>query len=284
MAAESIRLPHQSAASRAAGSSFYAAMRILPRPQREAMFEIYAFCRAVDDIADSDDPRPVRHAQLAHWRLDIKELFSDRPPAPLRRLAEATWSYKLAREDYLAVIDGMEMDVAADIRAPTFTTLDLYCDRVASAVGRLSVRVFGMERVDGRQLAHHLGRALQFTNILRDLDEDAAVGRLYLPHEGLRQANINATEPAAEPAAVLAHPALSEACAFLVARAQTHFTEADKVMARAHRSTVRAPRVMAEVYRMLLDRMVARGWQAPRRRVRIRRPHLAWILLRHGFF
>jgi phytoene synthase len=268
------------AASRAAGSSFYAAMRILPRLQREAMFEIYAFCRAVDDIADSDDPRPVRHAQLAQWRLDIDRLFSESPPRPLQRLAEATRSYELDREDFLSVIDGMEMDVAADIRAPTFTTLDLYCDRVASAVGRLSVRVFGMNKPEGRQLAHHLGRALQLTNILRDLDEDATVGRLYLPQEALRQARIGTTEPVA----VLAHPALGEVCAFLVARARSHFAEAEAIMSRTRRRTVRAPRVMAEVYRLMLDRMVARGWSAPRRRVRIGRPHLIWLLLRHAVF
>ena len=266
------------AARRASSSSFYAAMRILPRPQREAMFEIYSFCRAVDDIADSDDPRPVRHAQLARWRLDIAELYSEQPPAPLLRLAEAARSYQLAREDFLAVIDGMEMDVEADIRAPAFTTLDLYCDRVASAVGRLSVRVFGMDRPAGNHLAHHLGRALQFTNILRDLDEDAAVGRLYLPQEALQQAGILT----AEPAAVLAHPSLTKACGFLAARAQTHFAEADSVMADARRSTVRAPRVMAEVYRAMLDRMMARGWAAPRQRARIGRLHLVWILLRHA--
>ena len=268
----------RAAAKRASGSSFYAAMRILPRLQREAMFEIYAFCRAVDDIADSDDARPVRHAQLARWRLDIDRLFSEAPPPPLRKLAEATQSYELAREDFLGVIEGMEMDAAEDIRAPTFTTLDLYCDRVASAVGRLSVRVFGMDKADGRKLAHHLGRALQFTNILRDLDEDAARGRLYLPNEALRQAGIAVTDPAA----VLAHPALGHACAFLVARAQTHFVEADTAMARARRATVRAPRIMAEVYRIMLDGMVARGFAAPRRRVRVGRAQLGWILLRGG--
>jgi phytoene synthase len=244
------------------------------------MFEIYAFCRAVDDIADSDDPRPVRHAQLARWRLDIDQLYTETPPAPLRRLADVTRSYELAREDFLAVIDGMEMDVESDIRAPTFTTLDLYCDRVASAVGRLSVRIFGMDKADGIQLARHLGRALQFTNILRDLDEDAAIGRLYLPHEALHQAGIASKDPLA----VLAHPALGTACAFLVARARAHFAEADLVMARASRSTVRAPRMMAEVYGAMLDRMVERGWNAPRRRVRVGRMRLLSILLRHGIF
>jgi phytoene synthase len=269
--------PEPSAATKASGSSFYSAMRILPRAQRDAMFEIYSFCRAVDDIADSDDPRPVRHAQLARWRLDIDRMFSDAPPQPLQRLASAVRSYDLAREDFLAVIEGMEMDAEGDIRAPAFTTLDLYCDRVASAVGRLSVQVFGMERQQGRKLAHHLGRALQFTNILRDLDEDAGVGRLYLPIEGLREAGIDATDPAT----VLAHPALDEACLFLAARAQTHFAEADLVMMETRRSIVRAPRIMAEVYRGMLERMAAHGWAAPRKRARIGRLRLLWIVLRH---
>ena len=161
------------AAQRASGSSFYLAMRILPKPQREAMYEIYSFCRRVDDVADDGGPRDRRLAQLQEWRADIDALYAGRPPAHLRELATAVRTFDLQREDFLAVIDGMEMDVVADIRAPDFATFDLYCDRVASAVGRLSVRVFGMEREAGLALAHHLGRALQMTNILRDLDEDA---------------------------------------------------------------------------------------------------------------
>ena len=99
-------------------------------------------------------------------------------------------AFGLQQADFLAVIDGMDMDVEADIRAPDLATLDLYCDRVAGAVGRLSIRVFGMEEAPGAELAHQLGRALQLTNILRDLDEDAAIGRLYLPRELLAQAGI----------------------------------------------------------------------------------------------
>jgi phytoene synthase len=265
------------AAQRAAGSSFYWAMRILPPPQRQAMFEIYAFCRAVDDIADSDDARPVRHAQLAQWRLDIDRLYVDNPPPSLHGLAQAARAFDLAREDFLKVIDGMEMDVTANICAPSLATLDTYCDCVASAVGRLSVRVFGMEAEDGRLLAYHLGRALQLTNILRDLDEDAAMGRLYLPCELLQQSGI----PTDDIAAALAHPALGQVCDDLAARARKHFAEADKVMARARRGTVKAPRVMSQVYRMILDRMQARGWAAPRRRVRIGRLRLIPLLLRH---
>jgi phytoene synthase len=266
------------AATRASGSSFYTAMRILPPPQREAMYEIYSFCRAVDDIADSSASRASRRAQLAQWRNDIDRLYTPEPPEKLQGLARATRDFTLAREDFLAVIDGMQMDADADIQAPDWVTLDLYCDRVASAVGRLSVNVFGMQRKDGVALAHHLGRALQLTNILRDLDEDAAVRRLYLPREALQEAGIATTDPAS----VLAHPALAQACAAVTARAWSHFTEADTIMRRAKRSTVKAPRIMGEVYRAMLEGMQERGWAAPRQRVRVRRLYLLWIMLRYA--
>src|SRR5262249_37958706 len=167
-------------AGRASGSSFYAAMRILPHAQRDAMFAIYSFCRQVDDIADARGPRDERLAKLAAWRSDIKALYGGSLTARTRDLAKTVRDYGLDQADFLAVIDGMEMDVIADVRAPTWSELDLYCDRVASAVGRLSVRIFGLENKSGHGLAHHLGRALQLTNILRHLDEDAPADLLYL--------------------------------------------------------------------------------------------------------
>jgi presqualene diphosphate synthase len=187
-------------------------------------------------------------------------------------------NFHLRREDFHAVIDGMEMDVIGDIRAPDDATLDTYCNRVASAVGRLSVRVFGMEEQEGIALAHHLGRALQLTNILRDLDEDAVFGRLYLPAEALREAGITTTDPAA----VLANPALGKVCARVVERAREHFAQADKIMARSRRRCVRAPRIMGEAYRLILDGLVARGWSHPRRPIRLARSRLLWIIMRHA--
>src|SRR5205823_15105839 len=176
---------------------------------REAMYEIYGFCRAVDDIADGDGPRSGRHEQLQRWRQDIDDIYDGRAPARLAGLAGAVSRFDLRREDFVAVIDGMAMAFEQDIRAPDLATLDLYCDRVASAVGRLSVRVFGMDPIPGEALAHHLGRALQLTNILRDLDEDASIGRLYLPAQVLLRTGITATEPAS----ALASPALGNVCA-----------------------------------------------------------------------
>jgi presqualene diphosphate synthase len=267
-----------SAAQRAAGSSFYLAMRILPRPQREAMFQIYRFCREVDDIADSDAPHVRRLQQLASWRADIDALYAGRARPHLRELAHCTAAFSLAQEDFLGVIEGMEMDATEDIRAPAFDQLDLYCDRVASAVGRLSVRVFGMDRTEGVALAHHLGRALQLTNILRDLDEDAGMRRLYLPRECLRAAGIDDDDPVP----VLAHPALARACLPVIDRARIHFAEADRIMARCPRSTVRAPRIMADVYHTMLEQMVRRGWSPPRERVRVSRVKLLWVVLRYA--
>ncbi len=267
------------AAERASGSSFYNAMRILPRAQREAMFEIYSFCRQVDDIADSSGPRDPRRDELDRWRADIDALYAGKPVPRTQGLVAPVKDFGLRREDFHAVIDGMEMDVVADIRAPDDATLDTYCNRVASAVGRLSVRVFGMEEQDGIALAHHLGRALQLTNILRDIDEDAAIGRLYLPAEALREAGIASTDPAT----VLASPALGQVCARVVERARGHFTEADRIMARSPRRCVRAPRIMGEAYRLILDRLIARGWSPPRHPIHLPRARLIWIIMRHAF-
>jgi squalene synthase HpnD len=265
------------AAERASRSSFYTGMRILPRGQREAMFEIYAFCRAVDDIADDPGPREGRLAALQTWRSDLDALYGGAAPARLAGLAGAVRDFDLQRADFLAIIDGMEMDVRADIRAPDRTTLDVYCDRVACAVGRLSVRVFGMPREAGLALAHHLGRALQLTNILRDLDEDAAMGRLYLPREALRDAGIISTDPRT----VLSHPLLEPACNVILALAIGEFEAASTIMAGQPRRTVRAPRIMGQAYRLILDRLVARGFEPPRAPVRLPRAKILLIVLRN---
>jgi len=262
----------------ASGSSFYAAMRILPRAQREAMFQIYSFCRHVDDIADSDGPRPERLAALQQWRDDIDALYQGRPPARLQGYAESIRRFGLRREDFLAIVDGMEMDVPQDIRAPDLATLDLYCDRVASAVGRLSVRVFGLPEADGILLAHHLGRALQLTNILRDIDEDATLGRLYLPREGLLHAGITGDDPQK----VAADRALPRVCAPLADRARQHFEQADEVMDRNPRRAVRAPRIMSRYYHGILELLVERGFAAPREPVRVSKLARLAIILRYA--
>ena len=267
-----------STAQRASGSSFYTAMRIMPKTQREAMYEIYSFCRKVDDIADSPGPRDKRLEQLKLWRSDIDAIYNGSSVTRSRGLSSAIKEFGLKREDFHAVIEGMEMDVHADIRGPDWGKLDGYCDRVASAVGRLSVRIFGMEEKPGIILAYHLGRALQLTNILRDIDEDAAIGRLYLPREALQAAGILNTDPAY----VAAHANIAQACAPVVARAREHFAEANRVMARCQRRSVRAPRIMGAAYKAILEKLVARGWTAPRTPVKVSKPRLILTILRYA--
>jgi presqualene diphosphate synthase len=255
-------------------------MRVLPERRREAMLALYAFCRAVDDIADERGPATSaeRLAELERWRADVAAMFAGRAPARLAVLDEATRSYGLAHEDFDAVIDGMAMDAERDIRGPDWATLDLYCDRVASAVGRLSVRIFGLPQEPGEALAYHLGRALQLTNILRDIDEDASAGRLYLPREALDAAGVTTDEPLA----AAADPRLTQACVEVARRAREHFDKAQSIMAAAPRAAVKAPRLMAVAYGSILDRMVKEGFAPPRRRARASRLRLLGALLRYG--
>jgi phytoene synthase len=267
-------------AAPAAHSSFYAAMRVLPKAQRDGMFALYAFCRSVDDVADERNlATPAeRLAELDRWRADVAAIYDGRQPGNLADLAEAVRRYGLRRKDFDAVIDGMAMDAAEDIRAPDWATLDLYCDRVASAVGRLSVLIFGLNGTKGEALAHYLGRALQLTNILRDIDEDAGMGRLYLPSEALKGAGVKTDDPRE----AAADPRLASACVEVASRARTYFTEARSVMDTAPRATVRAPRLMAAAYGSILDRMLAQGFAPPRKRVKASRPRVLAAFLRYG--
>ncbi|CAN2534655.1 Presqualene+diphosphate+synthase [Methylocapsa aurea] len=270
----------------AAKSSFYLAMRILEPERRDAMYAIYGFCRAVDDIADEEGDRALRLAQLDDWRRDLDALYAGRTHQRCADLARPVRRFGLERADFEAIIDGMAMDVVEDIRAPQWDRLDLYCDHVASAVGRLSVRVFGLADepdcaagalpTKARMLAYHMGRALQLTNILRDLDEDEARGRLYLPREALEAAGVTDFAPGV----VLTHPGLPEVCAAVAERARKHYAESELLMRVSPQRAVKAPYLMATAYRSVLDRLVARGFAPPREPVSASRTKVLLALLR----
>jgi phytoene synthase len=270
------------AQQKATSSSFYTAMRILPKAERDAMFAIYAFCRAVDDIADDGiGTRESRHAALEAWRADLAKLYhGGTVPERVAFLREPIVRFHLREEDFFAVIDGMDMDVAADICAPSLEMLDLYCDRVASAVGRLSIKVFGMEENPGFALAFHLGRALQLTNILRDLDEDAAINRLYLPREALTEAGIQTIEPRL----AISTPLVDKACRVVAARAHEHYRGAEEIFARHPKGRIAAPRLMGAVYSRILRKMERAGWAPPRTRARIGTAELLLLVSRNGLF
>jgi len=265
---------------RRSGTSFFWGMRVLSRERREAMFAVYAFCREVDDIADEPGELTVRRRELDEWRAEIDRLYAGQPLRPTARALLPTISlYHLPREEFLAVIDGMEMDLTNSMRGPTFEELRLYCRRVAGAVGMLSVRVFGANEPQSRDLAISLGEALQLTNILRDLDEDAARGRLYLPREMLERHGISA----ASPAEVLRHPALPLVCRDLAAVARERFAESEALIAQCDRRRLRPSIVMMEIYRRILDRLEQRGWEDIDRDVTIGTGAKLALFLRHGF-
>lgn len=265
----------------AAGSSFYMAMRLLAPDRRDAMFAIYAFCREVDDIADGDDPAAAKFAALAAWRDEVAAIFAGRPRLPLGQvLAADVARFELRQADFLAVIDGMEMDAKEEIRAPAMAELDLYCDRVASAVGRLSVRAFGAASEAADDVAHALGRALQLTNILRDLAEDAARGRLYLPRELLEDHGI--AVPVSDPVATLRHPGIPAVCVAVAAIAEQHFIAARLAMRRCPRRAMRPAAVMRAVYHALLARLCARGWTDLETPVKLPAPIKLWLALRYS--
>ena len=264
----------------AAGTSFYWAMRLLPKERRHGMYAVYAFCREVDDIADDLTLPPAQKAAaLAQWHAEIEALYAGEPRHLVARaLREPVMRYALRRNDFHTVIDGMEMDAAEEIRAPDLATLDLYCARVASAVGHLSVHVFGDASPDAHAVADALGRALQLTNILRDLDEDAQRGRLYLPREILERHGIRSREPAQ----VLRHPALPAACRELAAIAEQHFADAERAMARSSRRAMRPAAVMAAFYRAMLRALLRAGWRDPSLRIGLSKGQKLRLLLRHG--
>lgn len=267
-------------AGAASGSSFYLAMRLLPKEPRQAMYAIYRFCRAVDDVADdATRSRTERLAALEVWRQNIDAVFAGKPNSSAAFLEGPLRRYHFRRQDFHALIDGMAMDVEENICAPGFAKLDLYCDRVASTVGRLSIKAFGMDEEPGFRLAHHLGRALQLTNILRDLDEDAGLGRLYLPRELLEGAYVEI----ADPFSVLAAPRISSVCRALSGVARQHYREADAIFLTRPRGDLRPPKLMSAVYSSILSDMEKQGWTPPRRRVRPPKTRLVWMLLRHSF-
>jgi squalene synthase HpnD len=263
---------------RAAGTSFYRGMRVLPPDRRHAMYAVYAFCRIVDDIVDEDGAFADKAPRLAAWRERVAGLYRSEADGPVTRiLVAAVRHFDLRRQDFLAVIDGMQMDAEAAIVAPALAALDLYCDRVAAAVGRLSVRAFGDPSPAADCVAHSLGRALQLTNILRDLHEDAERGRLYLPREWLDEAGVPH-----DPLAALRAPGLPFVCTRVAALTHEHFRAAQEAMRRCDGKAMKPARLMAATYAAILARLERRGWTRPDKRVSVPAWQKLWLALRYG--
>jgi phytoene synthase len=260
-------------------TSFLSGMRVLPKPRRLAMYAIYAFCREVDDVADEPGPLPAKLVALAEWREEIARLFAGRPTrATTRALQRPIADYKLPEDEFLAVIDGMEMDARGPVVAPSLADLRLYCRRVAGAVGQLSIRAFGASGAEAERLAVALGEALQLTNILRDQAEDALDGRLYLPAEYLNEAGIIQREPLT----VMADPRIGQVRAALGRLAFERFAESRACIARIPRRTIKPAILMQEAYWRILRRLEQRGWGMVEPRVSLPKVQKLWVALRYG--
>ena len=173
------------------GSSFYWGMKILPIKQARAMFAVYAFCRIVDDIADEIRNKIKREKLLKEWELSIKNLFLKRTTknSVERELLFSIKEFNLEKKDFLSIIEGMRMDSNSNIVFPSQKKLNLYCDRVAVAVGYLSIKIFGLSK-SAKNYAFFLGRAFQLTNIVRDFREDIERGRCYISVKYLQKYKI----------------------------------------------------------------------------------------------
>jgi squalene synthase HpnD len=265
---------------RRSGTSFYWAMRVLPADKRAAMFAVYAFCRVVDDIADGDLPPVQKRTELDSWRQELRRLYKDTPRHSVSRALQGpVQAYHLGVEDFVAVIDGMETDAVDRLRLADDAALSLYCDQVACAVGRLSTAVFGVERDLGQKLAKALGEALQLTNILRDVDEDADRDHVYLPADLLSRHGIVSDDPGD----IVANPALATACEELSRRADKRFSEARDLIALCDRRAVRPAAIMMHVYYRLHVRLKQRGWSARDQTVKVSKLERIGIALRIFF-
>ncbi len=261
-------------------SSFYWAMRILPANKRQAMYAIYAFCRIIDDIADGAGQELEKRARLNFWRQQLDQLYQGNPGEFVGlALLQPVRRYDLRQDDFLAVIEGMERDAGPSVRMANEADLQAYCDAVACSVGRLSNQVFGIDRVTGAAIAGALGQALQLTNILRDVAEDAACDRLYMPRDLLARHGIESDDPVT----VIGDLEFPAACRELAGVALEHYQNADRLLDRCGRKRLRPAVLMMENYRRVLAKLQRRGWRHLDRPVRLTLPEKIGVMVRYGW-
>lgn len=264
-----------------AGTSFFWGMRRLDPARRRGVFAVYAFCRDVDDVADGDLPLDQKIELLAAWRDEVDHIFAGTATHPISQtVIETLKNFELQRQDFIDVIDGMEMDAHPRVRIKDITELELYCDRVACAVGRLCVPIFGLKHDEGIQLSRALGLALQLTNILRDITEDAGRDRVYLPADML----IDAGGAGQRIEDILTAPRLGDVCAILAERAGNYFDQARMISDAADPNAARPAIMMMEVYHRVYLRLLKRGWNDLNKDVGLSKFSKIMIAIRYGLF
>ncbi len=290
----------QSAA--ASGSSFYHAFRFLEPARRRAITAFYAYCREVDDVVDECRDEGVARTKLAWWRSEVERLYEGAPQHPVTlALREAIEPYRLPREAFEEILDGMEMDrgvspppvrpsgsdippggerpswggpAMASVRYDDYKHLHLYCHRVAGVVGEVSALIFGVSDRATLKYAHRLGLAFQLTNILRDVGEDARRGRLYLPLDelarfGVSEADILQARPS---------PAFAALMQFQYERAVSLYDEALALLPQTDRKAQRPGLIMAAIYRRLLEEVKDDGFRVLEHRIRLTPLTKLWLV------
>ena len=259
----------------ASGSSFYYSFLFLPRDKRRAITALYAFCREVDDVVDECSDTQVARSTLNWWRGQVADIYGGKPQHPVAQaLVPVTLQFNLAQELLLEIIDGMEMDLDQP-RYSDFKSLQLYCYRVASVVGLLSVEIFGYSDRQTLKYAHDLGLAFQLTNIIRDVGEDARRNRIYLPMDEMQQFNVTA----ADILNARDSENFQKLMAFQIERAQRFYQQALAQLPAIDRKNQRTGLIMAVIYRATLDEVIASGCHVLKERVSLtplRKLWLAW--------
>ncbi len=260
----------------ASGSSFYYAFLFLPPPRRAAITAFYAFCREVDDVVDEVSDRGVAAAKLAWWRSEIAYSYAGNPSHPvMRALMPTTAAYGIEARHLLAVIEGCQMDLDQS-RYLDFAGLARYCDLVAGIVGEVAANIFGRSGESTLAYAHRLGLAMQLTNIIRDVGDDARRGRIYLPMDELKRFDVKANE-------------LLERCygepftalmAFQAERAHRLYDEALALLDPSDRKMQKPGLMMANIYRALLREIEADGFQVLHQRISLTPIRKLWIAMR----
>jgi len=254
--------------TRRSGSSFASAFWMLPRPKRNALHAIYAFCRLADDIADDPDIAGDRTALLERWREELDDAFRGKAQHAVGvALSDAIESYQLPERVFLDLLDGVEFDLAEG-PIETFDDLKLYCYRVASTVGLLVVRILGFENPRSLEFAETLGIAVQLTNVLRDVGDDASTGRIYLPSVELERFGVSTENLFAGRMT----DELQSMLRFNAERAAAYYDRAEQLLPDEDRRALRPATAMGRIYRALLDELIERGFPCFEQPVRISKP------------
>ena len=262
------------------GSSFYYSFLFLPPERRRAITALYAWCRELDDVADSQGDRGVARRKLDWWAQEVRDLYAGAPTHPVTRALQPFLApFGIQRRQLMEVIDGMRMDLD-DVRYLDFESLKLYCRRAAGVVGEMSAGIFGYSDAQTLVYADRLGLAFQLTNIIRDVGEDARMGRVYLPQQDLIRHGLSRQQFLSGRAGLEEQPAFRALMAEQAARARDAYREAFAALPEVDRNRQRPGLIMAAIYVALLDEIERSGYAVLNQRIALTPLRKFWLACR----